>query len=203
MMEVESADHIPGVAIGRLVSSASRLTKAKRLLWAAVEGTLFRWSFHTMNRWRAFLLRLSGATVGERCIIRRTVRTYYPWNVTIGKMVIIGDKAELYSLGKITIGDGAMISQEAYLCAGTHDYMDVSLPLLTPPIEIGSQAWVCARAFVGPGVKVGEGAVVAACGVAVKDVEAWMIVGGNPAKVIKQRELRGKLRENGETRKGG
>jgi putative colanic acid biosynthesis acetyltransferase WcaF len=165
--------------------------KVKRLVWAVVEGTLFRWSFHTMNGWRAFLLRTAGATVGERCIIRRTVRTYYPWNVSIGKMVIIGDKAELYSLGRIMIGDGAMISQEAYLCAGTHDYQDVSLPLLTPPIEIGSQAWVCARAFVGPGVKIGEGAVVAACGVAVKDVEAWMIVGGNPAKAIKRRELKG------------
>jgi putative colanic acid biosynthesis acetyltransferase WcaF len=174
----------------RLISSASRSAKIKRVLWAGVEGTLFRYSFHTMNGWRAFLLRLFGARVGRQCIIRRTVRTYYPWNVTIGDMCILGDKAEIYSLGQITIGKGAMISQEAYLCAGTHDYTDVSLPLLTPPIEIGAEAWVCARAFVGPGVKVGEGAVVAACGVAVKDVAPWMIVGGNPAKVIKKRELR-------------
>ncbi|MGN6371281.1 MAG: WcaF family extracellular polysaccharide biosynthesis acetyltransferase [Phycisphaerae bacterium] len=183
----------PGIEGGvekRLVSSATRGMKVKRLLWAGVEGTLFRWSFHTMNGWRAFLLRMFGAKVGERCIIRRTVRTYYPWNVAIGDMCILGDKAELYSLGTITIGEGAMVSQEAYLCAGTHDYADVTLPLVTPPIEIGAEAWICARAFVGPGVKVGEGAVVAACGVAVKDVEAWMIVGGNPAKVIKRRVLK-------------
>jgi len=176
----------------RLVSSATRGMKIKRLLWAGVEATLFRYSFHTMNGWRSFLLRSFGAKVGSRCIIRRTVRVYYPWQVTIGEMCIIGDRAELYSLGKITIGDRAMISQEAYLCAGTHDYADVSLPLLTPPIEIGTDAWICARAFVGPGVKVGQGAVVAACGVAVKDVEEWMIVGGNPAKPIKRRELRQK-----------
>jgi putative colanic acid biosynthesis acetyltransferase WcaF len=174
----------------RLVSSATRGTKIKRLLWAGVEATLFRCSFHTMNGWRVFLLRLFGATVGQRCLIRRTVRTYYPWNVAIGSMVIIGDKVELYSLGRITIGNRAMISQEAYLCAGTHDYTEVTLPLVTLPVEIGPEAWICARAFVAPGVKIGEGAIVAACGVAVKDVPPWTIVGGNPAKVIKRRELR-------------
>ena len=147
---------VPGPPSQRLVSSATRAVKLKRLIWAAVERTLFRCSFHTMNRWRSFLLRLFGARVGQRCLIRRTVRTYYPWNVTIGKLAIIGDKAELYSLGKITIGDGAMISQEAYICAGTHDYTDVTLPLVTMPVEIGPEAWICARAFIAPGVKVGE-----------------------------------------------
>src|SRR5438270_12732830 len=95
----------------RLVSSASRSTKVKRILWAGVEATFFRKSFHTMNGWRSFLLRMFGAKVGRRCIIRRTVRVYYPWNVTIGELCIIGDEAELYSLGKITLGDRVMVSQ--------------------------------------------------------------------------------------------
>jgi putative colanic acid biosynthesis acetyltransferase WcaF len=82
-----------------------------------------------------------------------------------------------------------MISQEAYLCAGTHDHTDPALPLLTPPVLLGPDSWVCARAFIGPGVTVGAGAVVAACGVVVKDVEPWTIVGGNPAKFIKRREF--------------
>ena len=180
----------PGQAEQRLVSSAGAATKIKRLLWASVEATLFRYSFHTMNRWRSFLLRSFGAQVGAKCIIRRTVRTYYPWNVHIGAMCILGDQAELYSLGKIAIGDRAMLSQETYLCAGTHDHTDIRLPLLTPPVHIGQDAWICARAFIGPGVTVGDGAVVAACGVAVKDVEPWTIVGGNPAKFLKRRELR-------------
>lgn len=179
----------PGAA-GRLTSAASRSTKIKRLLWAGIEATFFRLSFHTMNAWRCFLLRLFGAAIGPHCIIRRTVRTYYPWNVRIGELCIIGDDARLYSLGTITIGHRAMISQEAYLCAGTHDHTDPALPLLTPPIEVGADAWICARAFIGPGVKIGEGAIVAACGVAVKNVEPWTIVGGNPAKFIGTRELR-------------
>jgi len=179
-----------GSAQQRLVSSAGASTKLKRLLWAGVEATFFRYSFHTMNGWRSFLLRCFGAKVGGRCIIRRTVRTYYPWNVRIGEMCIVGDKAELYSLGMITLGERAMVSQESYICAGTHDHTDIALPLLTPPVVIGRDAWICARAFIGPGVTVGEGAVVAACGVVVKDVVAWTIVGGNPAKFIKRREIR-------------
>jgi len=164
--------------------------KIKRLLWAGVEATLFRCSFHTMNRWRSLLLRLFGAKVGKHCIIRRTLRVFYPWNVEIGEMCILGDSASLYSLGKITLGDRSMVSQEAYLCAGTHDYTKASLPLVTMPITVNREAWVCARAFVGPGVTVGEGAVVAAGAVVVKNVEPWMVVGGNPAKVIKKRELK-------------
>ncbi len=175
------------LAEGRLVSSATTGTKIKRILWVAVETMLFRHSFHTMNGWRAFLLRLFGATVGRRCIIRRTVRIYYPWNLRMGDLCVIGDSANLYCLGKITLGDRVMVSQEAYLCAGTHDYMDAALPLLTPPITIGPDAWICARAFIAPGITVGEGGIVAACGVAVKDVAPWTIVGGNPAKLIKVR----------------
>ena len=73
---------------------------------------------------------------------------------------------------------------------GTHDYQDPSLPLLRLPIEIGAEAWVCADAFVGPGLTVGEGAIVGARAVAMKDVEPWTIVAGNPAKFIKRRELK-------------
>ncbi len=142
-----------------------------------------------MNGFRAMLLRMFGATIGRRCIIRRTVRVYYPWLLTMGDLCIIGDEAEIYNLGRVTIGDRVMVSQQAYLCAGTHDYRQLSLPLVTIPIDVGADAWVCARAFVGPGVKVGAGAVVAACAVVVKDVPPWMIVGGNPAREIKKREM--------------
>ena len=173
----------------RLISPVTTGWKIRRLLWSVVQGTLFRYSFHTWSGWRAFLLRSFGAKIGAHCVIRRTVRTYYPWLLEIGSLVIIGDKAELYSLGKITIQDRAMISQEAYLCAGTHDYNSPALPLVTSPITIHADAWVCARAFIGPGVVIGEGAVVAACAVVVKDVPAWTIVGGNPAKAIKSRPL--------------
>jgi putative colanic acid biosynthesis acetyltransferase WcaF len=171
----------------RLVSPASTGVKFRRLLWAGVEGTLFRYSFHTMNRWRTFLLRLFGAQVAGRCIIRRTVRIYYPWNLRIGALCVLGDRAEIYSVGPIALGDRVTISQEGFLCAGSHDYRDPAMGLLVRPITIGADAWVCARAFIGPGVTVGEGAIVSACGVAMKDVPPWTIVGGNPAIPLRDR----------------
>ena len=176
-------------AAARIISPVPTSWKIRRLLWSMVQGTLYRYSFHTWSNWRAMLLRLFGARIGKRCIIRRTSRVYYPWLLEVGELAIIGDKAEVYNLGAITIGDRAMVSQEAYLCAGTHDHAPWGLPLVTKPISIGNDAWICARAFIGPGVKVGDGAVVGACAVVTRDVAAWMIVGGNPAQVIKKREM--------------
>jgi putative colanic acid biosynthesis acetyltransferase WcaF len=96
----------------------------------------------------------------------------------------------IYNLGPVRIGARATVSHRAHLCAGTHDYRDPALPLLRLPIVIGPQAWVCADAFVAPGCVVGEGAIVGAAAVVVRDVPPWQIVGGNPARVIKQRVLR-------------
>ena len=113
-----------------------------------------------------------------------------PWNLEIGDWSSIGEHAFIYNLGKVTIGSKTTISHRAHLCAGTHDYTDRSLPLLKLPITIQDSAWVCADAFVGPGVTVGEGAVVGARSVVVKDVEPWMVVAGNPAIAIKKREMK-------------
>jgi putative colanic acid biosynthesis acetyltransferase WcaF len=134
-------------------------------------------------------LRIFGAKVGAQVNIYNSAIIYLPWNLTISDYSSIGENTYIYNLGKIHIGEKATISQRAHLCAGTHDYNDPSLPLLKPPIMVGDQAWVCADAFVGPGVTVGEGAIVAARAVVVKDVSPWDIVGGNPAKFIKKRAL--------------
>src|SRR5690349_1119254 len=81
--DMKQETEIVAGAQGRLVSSATFGMKVRRVLWTAVEGTLFRCSFHTMNRWRCFWLRRFGARIGKKCIIRRTVRVYYPWNLEV------------------------------------------------------------------------------------------------------------------------
>lgn len=110
-----------------------------------------------------------------------------PWNLKIGDYAGVGDRVVLYALGSIQIGSFATVSQGAHLCAGTHDYNDPTLPLLKVPIKIGVGAWICADAFVGPGVTVGDGAIVGARAVVMKDVTPNTIVAGNPAKKIKDR----------------
>ncbi len=96
---------------------------------------------------------------------------------------------DCYSVDKVRIGAHAVVSQYSFLCTASHDISDPHLRLVTSPIAIREGAWVCADAFVAPGVTVGEGAVVAARAVVTKDVEPWAVVGGNPAMFIRRRVL--------------
>jgi putative colanic acid biosynthesis acetyltransferase WcaF len=166
----------------------TKLEYLGRVLWGIAQP-LFRFSPRPFFAWRRFLLRLFGAHIGQGVNVYPSTRIVIPWNLRIGRQASIGEWVLVYNLGPVSIGEQASVSHRAHLCAGTHDYRDPSLPLQRLPIVIGPSAWVCADAFVGPGVKVGEGAVVAACAVAVHDVAPWTVVGGNPARSIKTREM--------------
>jgi putative colanic acid biosynthesis acetyltransferase WcaF len=161
-----------------------------RVLWSLVSPS-FRYSPRPLFGWRRFLLRLFGAEVGQQVHIYNSADIYMPWNLEIDDWSSIGEHAFIYNLGKVTIGKRVTVSHRAHLCAGTHDYTDPVMPLLKPRIVISDQAWVCADAYIGPGVEIGEGAVVGACAVVLKDVEAWTIVAGNPARAIKSRIMKG------------
>lgn len=161
--------------------------KVGRVLWMLVQATAFRWSFHSWYGWRAFLLRLFGAKVGRHVHIRSTARIEIPWNLRIDDYSSIGDFAIVYCLGPVSIGRRATISQYAHLCAGTHDFSRIDMPLLRPPIGIGDDAWIATDAFVGPGVVVGEGAILGARASAFSALDAWTIYAGNPARALRPR----------------
>ncbi len=176
------------VAASRKMRPYSGKEYLARLLWSLAQP-LFAWSPRPLFAWRRALLRLFGARMGQRTHVYPSTRIYLPWNLNMGDESSIGEWALVYNLGPVRIGAQATVSHRAHLCAGTHDYRDPSLPLQRLPIDIGAGAWVCADAFVGPGVMVGEGAVLAAGSVVVHSVEPWHVVGGNPAKFIKKRVL--------------
>lgn len=161
--------------------------KVARVLWGTVQMFLFRTSFHNWYSWRRFLLTLFGAKLDRVVRIRRTVRVECPWNLSVGHDSTIGDGAILYCLGPVRIGSRTTISQGVHVCAGSHDYTMRSMPLLRPPIEIGDDVWVCADAFVGPDVRIGDGAIVGARSVVMKPLEPWTIYSGNPARSIRKR----------------
>jgi putative colanic acid biosynthesis acetyltransferase WcaF len=163
--------------------------KVARTLWMFASATLFRWSFHNWYGWRRWLLRRFGATIGQRVRVRPTVRIEIPWNLTIADDAIVGDFAILYSLGPITIGRRTVISQYTHLCAGTHDYTKRFFPLVKLPITIGQDCWLAADAFVGPGITIGDRAVVGARSTVVKDVPADVIAVGMPARPIGPRRF--------------
>jgi putative colanic acid biosynthesis acetyltransferase WcaF len=179
------------IAASRRVSNYSRQELAGRVLWSLAQP-LFRLSPRPLFGWRRALLRLFGATVGRHVNVYPSARIFIPWNVSIGDWSSIGDDAFIYSLGKVTIGARVTISHRAHLCAGTHDHHRPDMPLLKLPIEVGDEAWICAGAFVGPSVVVGPGSVVGAGSVVVRDVPAWQVVGGNPARVLGERRLAGR-----------
>lgn len=109
----------------------------------------------------------------------------------MGQFSAMGDAVDCYTVSKITIGSKVAISQRAFLCTGTHDISDLRRPLVSKPIVIHDHAWVCAEVFIGPGLTVGEGAVIGARSAVFKNVEPWTVNGGNPAKFIRRRTIAG------------
>lgn len=162
--------------------------QAMRVAWA-LGRVIFRLIPRPIYGPRRLLLRSFGAKIGKHVHIANTAVIYFPWNLDLGDWVAIGEHAYIYNLGMISVGEKATISQRVHLCAGSHDYCDEAMLLLTPRITIGQQAWICADAFVGPGVSIGEGAVVGARAVAIKNVAPWTVVAENPARYIKDREF--------------
>ena len=157
----------------------SRRELAARVLWACAVP-LFRFSPRPLWGMRRAILRLYGAEIGRDVRLHPTVRITIPWHLRIGDEAGVGDHAILYALGRITIGARATVSQGAHLCAGTHQLDDPARALVRAPITIGDGAWVCADAFVGPGVTIGAGAVLGARAVAMKDLPAGARGIGNP-----------------------
>ena len=156
-------------------------------LWWLIQATLFAMSPQFMYSWRNWLLRRFGAKIGKHVLIRPTVRITYPWKVSIGDSSWIGDHAELYSLGEIEIGCNTVISQNAYLCTGSHDFKKTSFDIYAKKITIEDQVWLASDVFVAPGVTIGKGAVIGARSTVLKDMPEGMVCYGYPAKPIKPR----------------
>ena len=168
-----------------------RGVKLKRLAWIVTWGCLARWMpYFVGKKWRNFLLHCFGMKYDGRVSFYPSSKVWAPWNLELGSFVAIDDAVNLYSAAKIKIGTKVAISRESFICTASHDVTKANRPLVTAPVTICDGVWIGARAIVLPGVTIGEGAVVAAGAVVTKDVEPWTVVGGNPAKFIKRRELK-------------
>jgi putative colanic acid biosynthesis acetyltransferase WcaF len=157
-----------------------------RLIWAVIEPLFFTLSQRVLFGWRNFVLRCMGAQIGRRVQTFPTAKITFPWLLEVGDGSVISWHVRIYNLGKISIGSNTVVSQYSHLCGGTHDYEGEKFTLLRTGLQVGSNVWIGADAFVGPGVTINDGSVVAARAVVVKNVDSLTVVGGNPAKVIKQ-----------------
>jgi putative colanic acid biosynthesis acetyltransferase WcaF len=133
------------------------------------------------------LLRGFGAKLGPDCHFYPASRVWSPWNLVCADHVAAGNGVEIYNPSPMQFGSHVILSQDCYLCGATHDYNDPAFPLIAYAMTIEPYAWICARASVAPGVRVGEGAVLGLGSVATRDLDPWTVYSGNPAQPIRQR----------------
>jgi len=155
--------------------------RAGMMLWRLCWAFFCAWTPKHLNGWRVGWLRLFGATIHGQPFVHQRARIAIPWNLALHHHSCLGDRANAYSLGEIEIHEEATVAQEAYLCTGTHQFDSPNRELQTAKITIGPGAFICARAFLLPGVTIGARAIVGACAVVTRDVAEDTVVAGNPA----------------------
>jgi putative colanic acid biosynthesis acetyltransferase WcaF len=163
--------------------------KILRTLWQVVWLALFRPSPRLLHPWRCLLLRIFGAKLGNAVHPYPSARIWAPWNLEMGDHACLSEGVDCYCVDKIRIGANSTVSQYSYLCTASHDYTQTAMPLVTAPITIGERVWITADVFVGPGVTIGDGAVVTARSSVFNDIPPWMVARGNPAVPVKIRRI--------------
>ncbi len=158
-------------------------------MWGVAYVVLFRPSPRNLHRWRNWLLRRFGAHLHPTARVYPRARCWAPWRLTMDEHACIGDDVDVYCVAPIRIGAHSTVSQYSYLCAATHDFERLEHPLVTAPIVIGERCWIAADVFVGPGVTIGDGTVVGARSAVFKDLPAWVVATGTPARPTRKRQL--------------
>jgi putative colanic acid biosynthesis acetyltransferase WcaF len=167
------------------------VSRLRLFAWRTVGAPIFRAIPSPLAPVRRSLLRLFGAKVAPTAFVHASCRIYSPWRLCVGARSCLAARVDCYCADDILIGEDVTVSQDAFLCTASHDIDRPDRALVTRPIRIERGAWIFARATILPGVTVGEGAVVAASAVVTRDVSAYAVVAGNPARVVRERAYHG------------
>lgn len=187
MMKFHGEEPLRGVST-RGGPSFPLSNRLKRGVWKFVWILLGYYSPRPLHFWRRSLLKAFGAKINGAARIYPKVDVWAPWNLIILGRCGIGEGVTIYNQAEITIGENCVISQGAHLCTGTHDFESPNFELIIKPIVIQKEAWICAEAFVHPGVIIGEGCVVGARSVVTKSLPPWTVCSGFPAKPLRDRK---------------
>ena len=160
-------------------------------VWELTWTVFVRWMPKFCYPWYLFLLKLFGCQISGKPFIAPSCRIYAPWLLKIEDKACLGLRCEIYNLGPVEVKTRATVAQYAYLCNGTHDFSDPRSPLLVGEMKIGKDVFIGAKAIVLPGLFLADGTVIGAGAVVTKDTEPYGIYGGNPAKYLKKRVMRG------------
>jgi putative colanic acid biosynthesis acetyltransferase WcaF len=169
----------------------------KQVLWYFVGAPLFQSVWIPSAIFKVWILRSFGATVGQGVNIKPGVRVKFPWKLSIGHFVWIGENAWLDNIAPITIENHVCLSQDVYLCTGNHDWSHPDFLLKPAPIYIEQGSWIAARAVIGSGVRVGRGAVLGLGSVTGRSLLPMTIYAGNPAQPVKARIINPSVQPQG------
>src|SRR5438105_4972732 len=161
--------------------------RALRLLWEFCWFVFCVWTPKPANPWRLFWLDVFEAKIDGTPFVHARARIAIPWHLTLRDRACLGDRANAYSLGEIEIGERATVAQEAYLDTASHDFSQPGLLLTAAKITVSADAFVGARAFVLPGVTIGERSVIGACSVVTEDIPPDVFAAGNPCRILRPR----------------
>ena len=158
-----------------------------RYLWCFFNDFIFKLSPRPFWFFRVCLLRIFGAKIGKGVKLDPNITIFDPRNISIGDNSWIGPYCELYSYDKITIESDVALAQHVKLYTVSHDIRSSKFSTIHAPILVRNQSWVAADTFVGMGVVINQGAVLAARSSAFKSIPGWTINVGSPAKNVGNR----------------
>lgn len=161
----------------------------KQLLWYFLGDPIVRSRWLPFSALKVSVLRLFGSKIGKGVRIKPGVSVKFPWRLTVGDYVWIGENAWIDNLAEITLESHVCLSQDVYLCTGNHDWSDLNFKLIPAEIYIEQGSWIAARAVVGPGVRIGQGSILSLGSVTGRSLEPMTIYAGNPAQPIKKRTI--------------
>ena len=161
----------------------------KRGVWYIFNAMVLTNRYNPSGACRKMVLRWFGARIGKGVVIKPKVNVKYPWNLEVGDYSWIGEEVWIDNLGKVKIGANVCISQGALLLCGNHDYKKATFDLIVGDITLEDGVWIGAKSTVTGGVTCASHAVLSAGSVASADLDAYTIYRGNPAEVIRQRNM--------------
>jgi putative colanic acid biosynthesis acetyltransferase WcaF len=165
----------------------SSLNRLLRVFWSLTWTLFARPTPRFLHSWRRLLLKVFGAKISKGVFVYPHAKIWAPWNLIMERGSCLADEVDCYNVATIHLEEGVTVSQKSFLCTASHDFDSPYFPLVGGGIRIRRGAWVAADAFIGPGVSIGERAVVLARSVIVRDVEPGTVVGGNPGRVLRNR----------------
>lgn len=160
----------------------------QRLAWYVINVLFFINPLFPVSSVKIVLLRWFGARIGKGVVIKPSVNIKYPWNLSVGNYVWIGEKVWIDNLAPVQISNNVCISQGAMLLCGNHNYKQESFDLMIGEITLEESVWVGAQSVICPGVTMHKHSILSVGSVLSSDAENYGIYRGNPAVKVRDRQ---------------